>query len=384
MNRYSLRPILSRFNLDRRAWIGIAAVIALVVAIGGAVAVITLGDDASPDTGSTTARVPLRVAFLGPTDAAVRNLYLADLETGTVTALTDAPHGVEDFAPSPDGTQIAYSRHNEDGTIDLWLVDVATGQSRPITRCVEARCTAPTWKPDGTQIAYQRQEIGYPEDTSRAWIVDLATLQPALFFDDVQVLGRAPAWSPDGSRLAVYDPAAQAIRVHDLAAQTDTMIASDVGMTGTFAPDGSRLVYPVLVRGAIGQEFYTHQEVADFITRRVTPLSGDPDAAVDDAFAAWSPDGSRLVVARRYLDERYTAGKQLYLLEVESGAAEPLVIDAAYNHAAPQWDATGRFVVYQRFLLGEADAQPEIWVIDTHSGERQLVATNMFLPAWVG
>ena len=66
-----------------------------------------------------------------------------------------------------------------------------------------------------------------------------------------------------------------------------------------------------------------------------------------------------------------------------TGEVAPLLGDAAYTHAAPQWDATGRFVLYQRFARAEADAQPEVWVLDTHTGEARLLAQNAFLPAWL-
>ncbi len=356
------------------------ALVALALLISGLAGVIT-GGDAAP-----RARLP-RAVFIAPADAYPRNLVVADLETGAVTPLTAAAHGIEDFAPSPDGTQIAYTQNNDDGTADIWVVDVADGGARPLTRCVRALCMAPAWHPDGTRVAYQRQEFstapGDAARATRAWVVDVSTAQSALLFADAQLLGADPAWSPDRRRVAVYDARAGAIRVHDLLDGSAVLLTSEPGETGLFAPDGERLIYPVLVRGALGQEFYAHLMLADLSAQTEVSLSGEPDAPVDDGFAAWSPDGTRLVVARRYLDERYTAGKQLYTLDVATGEATPLLVDAAYTHAAPQWDASGRFVLYQRFALAETDAQPEVWVLDTHTGEARMLAQNAFLPAWL-
>lgn len=366
--------------LRRRA---VLALLALALGITALAGVIVGGAD---EAGQPRVRLP-RAAFIAPADAYPRNVYLADLETGVATPLTDAAHGVEDFAPSPDGTQIAYTQNNDDGTADIWVVEVASGEARPLTRCVRALCMAPAWHPDGTRIAYQRQEFsaapGDAARATRAWVVDVSTAQSALLFPDVQLLGADPVWSPDGRRVAVYDARAGGIRVHDLLDGSVVVLTSEPGETGLFAPDGERLVYPVLVRGALGQEFYAHLMLADLPAGTQVSLSGEPDAPVDDGFAAWSPDGTRLVVARRYLDERYTAGQQLYTLDVATGDAAPLLVDAAYTHAAPQWDATGRYVLYQRFALAEAGAQPEVWVLDTHTGEARMLAQNAFFPAWL-
>lgn len=361
--------------IPRRARIVLGGIAALVIVVVG-IALARPG----PSSGDSTPRV----AYLGPADAYARNVLLADPRTGAVTALTDVPDGVEDFAVSPDGTRVAYARYNDDGTADIWVLDLPSGAAVPVTRCVRAVCSAPAWKPDASQIAYQRREFGRgdPARATRAWVVDLPSLDTRLLFDDAQLLGMAPAWSPDGGRVAVFDPAALAIRVRDSTAGTDLLFASETGTSGAFSPDGTRLVYAVLVRGALGQEFYSHLRLADLTTGTVTALSGPEDTPVEDGVAAWSPDGAALVITRRYLDARYTAGKQLYLLDVAAGTA-PLVVDAAYNHAVPRWDAAGRRIVFQRFSLVTPGAQPEVWTLDLETSTLTRVAENAFFPAWV-
>ncbi len=133
----------------------------------------------------------------------------------------------------------------------------------------------------------------------------------------------------------------------------------------------------------IGPQFYTHLEIANFVDGERVRASGSEDTPVEDSFADWSPDGETLVIARRYLDDRYTAGKQVYALDLASGEATPLVVDGQYTHAAPQWDASGRRVVYQRFDLITPDAVPEIWVTDLSTDSPTLVSANAFFPAWV-
>ncbi|MBN1680098.1 MAG: PD40 domain-containing protein [Anaerolineae bacterium] len=331
-------------------------------------------------------RLP-RVAYLAPADRIAANVMMTDTQSGEVYQLTTVEDGSEDFAVSPNGSAIAFSHVNPDGTSDIWVVDLINNTTRQMTNCVAALCDNPSWKPDGTQIVYQRAEfnagLGTGLGPSRAWVVDVNSQQTVLLFADSQRLGFDPTWSPDGRRLAVFDASLPGIRVHDFTADSDAIIESMQGVVGRFSPDGSQLVYPVLVRGALGQEFYTHLEIVDFDTVTRTRVSGPEDTPVEDADAVWSPDGQILLIARRYLDERYTPGQQLYLLDLATDIIEPLVVDASYNHSAMSWDASGRRIVFQRFSLSAPGARPEIWTFDLDTGELAQVADNAFLPAWV-
>jgi Tol biopolymer transport system component len=361
-----------------RLVMGVIVGMLILILIGAAVWRLTRRSPDQPER----APVP-HIVYLAPAGASTRNLVLADLD-GNARQLTDTADGIEDFAVSPDGQQIAYSLNNADGTTDIWLLDLADGTTRALTDCVRAVCADPAWKPDGTQILYQRREFNTPDRDSWVWVVDVNTVQTHLLFDDPQIRGVDPVWSPDGRRVAVFDPGVQAVRVHDFDTGTDTIIDSTAGVSGAFSPDGSKLVFPVLVHGAIGQEFYTHLDMVDFVGQSGGLVTGDRDAPIDDAFAAWSPDGTQLALARRYLDSRYTAGRQIYLLDLTSGDVTPLVVDPTYNHAGLRWDSAGRRLVFQRFALAEPDALPEVWVYDLDTGALIHVADDAFLPAWVG
>lgn len=338
------------------------------------------------DSGSET-RSPASppVIYFAPADVYAPNLVLFDGAASDSRPLTDLDDEILEYASSPDGSQIAFSRSNPDGTVDIWLVEITSGQMRPLTDCVKARCTAPAWHPNGTEIAYQRNDTnpatGHLEP--RIWIVDVLTAQSRLLMHDLQQHGESPAWDPTGRRIAFYDETLPGIRIWETLAGSEVAIENAHDLVGRFAPDGTRFVYPVLARGLLGETFYTQLEMIDFDTMQIKRLSGGAETPVEDVFAVWLPDGVHLLVARRYLDDRYTSGTQLYSLNVESGEAEPLVVDPAYNHAAMSADSTGRWMVFQRFSLAESGAQPEIWLYDTKSGESRRIAENAFFPAFV-
>lgn len=331
-----------------------------------------------------TVRLP-RALYLAPADKRVTNIYMSDLETGDVYQLTDSDRGVEDFAVSPDGGQIAYSHNNEDGTSNIWILDMNTQNRWPVTNCVNARCYNPSWNIEHDLLAYQRDDFNPSVDAeqSRVWVVDLKTLNTRLLFDDPQILGDSPIWSPDGVHIGLFDPSLPGIRIYNYDTQTDEIIDSIQGIVGFWSPDGRKLVYPVLTRGLIGEQFYTYLEMVDFEGRTTSRISGPEDIPVEDKEGAWSPDGQSMAVARRYLDDRFTRGAQIYLLNPITAEAEPLVVDAEYHHAVISWDAAGQRLIYQRFSLIQQEAVPEIWTYDLSTGESKLIAANAYLPHWL-
>lgn len=340
----------------------------------------------TPITWRFTVRPP-RVVALAPASSPVQQIVLIDPQSGAREPLTDAEYGVLDYAVSPTGRAIAYSERTADGGANLWVLDLLTGARGPITDCVAAVCSAPAWSPDGRQIAYQRAELdparGSGTGPARAWIVDLDTLQPRLLFEDAQALGVSPTWSPDGARVAAFDATIPGIRVRDLGGGPDLRIESLEGASGAFAPDGARLLVPVLVRGALGESFYTQLELVDLARRERTRLSGEIDAPVEDAAGVWSPDGASLVLLRRYLDARFTPGRQIYRMDAATGEVEPLVVDPAYTHSVVSWDAAGARLVFQRFPVDRPDADPSVWTLDLASGALAEVLPDAFVPAWV-
>jgi|FLYN01.1.fsa_nt_gi Tol biopolymer transport system component len=339
-------------------------------------------------------RTPL-VAYLAPADSAPQNIWMVDpAQPASARQVTFSPSGVFDYGISPDGTRIAFSERNTGtGTSDLKLLDLETGALQQLTNCVDSDCTTPVWRPDGRMIAYQR--VDYNSDLTnvgvsptRVWLVDLTTTPASTrpLFADSQVLGHTPQWSADGSRIMVFDVASQGIVVYDFTTDDIALIPSRYGSTGALSPDGTRLVFPELIFD--GSQARSHLQIADLTTREFSALT-PTEEPIDDDMAAWHPDGQRIAIARRYLDDRWTRGRQIYLLNVENGSVEPLVVDGQYANGWFSWDPNGRQLVIQRFPELDASGQPnsagqaEIWTYDLASGELKRVAVNGFFPRWL-
>ena len=334
---------------------------------------------------------PLRVVFMAPAIPTVQdhivNLWLSAVDGHSApTVLTHSDYGVDDFAVSPDGRQIAFSQRDSQGKTDLFLLNLASGVIRQITHCVDAPCRAPTWSPDETRLLYERADSIAPESSVRAWLLDLKTLQTAPLFADSRWLGKTPRWSPDGSTVSVYDKTAGGIFIIDLATGDRSLIQTLEDDAGQFAPgQRQQLVFRQLA--TTPQGVMRQLAVADYSDHTIRPLPAPDGAMTDDPVAIWQPDGKQLTVMRRYFDQRGTEGTQLYSVDAQTGTTTPLVVDATYTHGAISWSPDGRQLLMQRYPManngGNSDAQTSLWRYDIADKTLTQIATNGFLPQWL-
>jgi Tol biopolymer transport system component len=102
---------------------------------------------------------------------------------------------------SPDGKTIAYVRKSNDIMTDkarqtIWLVDVATGQQRPI-KAGAGSYFSPPWSPDAARLAYVAADGGAPQLYVR-WMASGESARITGLPDSPDSI----AWSPDGRRIA--------------------------------------------------------------------------------------------------------------------------------------------------------------------------------------
>lgn len=123
---------------------------------------------------------------------------------GQPTPLTPAVKGLRAPVFSPDGRTIAFYS-TASGHQDIWLVPASGGEPTQLTREAMSQDDgrfSPAWSPDGRTIAYVSNKADYWADD--VWTVDVASGQARPLTRGVTVIGPALAWSPTGDRLAVF------------------------------------------------------------------------------------------------------------------------------------------------------------------------------------
>ncbi len=173
-------------------------------------------------------------------------VYLLPLDGGEARRLTDLPRSVDDYWWSPDGSTLAvltsslgktvaddrrrrgrppkpkpgeaplsdyryidrlHYQLNGPGFVDdrephIWLVDVASGESRRLLAGSSAESSL-AWSPDGTRIAFSANRHRDPDLVTRSgiYVVDVATRAVTIVAGSSDALFDNPVWTPDGSAL---------------------------------------------------------------------------------------------------------------------------------------------------------------------------------------
>lgn len=305
-----------------------------------------------------------RVLLFESTRSRAFNTYLFDVERRIISEFP-SPGNCYRAVWSPEGSRIA-CKSNAGGS-DLYVIDVFGGR---IDRLTENRAAEDefAWSPDGTQIAYvavegQRQDI---------YVVDVETRDIRQITRGSGNFNFSPAWSPDGTRIAFR--ASRDGRPGQLfvvnADGTDQRVLADGSSNVSpllWSPDGTQILF----ERAADVRFSQNLSIVDLTTSDVYPLiEGSYNAR-----PAWSPNGESIAfVSRRGGDYA------LYLMS--TGDQQPRSTGVPANtYTTPRWSHDGRQIVFDSWRTGASG----IYVINADgTGEQRLTDSALDSnPAWM-
>lgn len=331
-----------------------------------------------------------QVVFMAPVDQPVQNLFVIDPNQPEAQPqqITFSELGVLSYDVLPDGSRIVYSELGEMRTAHLRIYDLRTNTTLTLLECRTAACTTPAWRPDGNLVAFERSDLnldtGAGPGAPRIWLVDTNTGIPRPLFADNQRLGYSPRWSPDGTILASYDANIGGIVLFDFENNRERLIRTPQGEVGHFSPDGRWLFFPKIIQLAGTTRYVAHFVLVDLQSELLVQRDLIPDSDPNnDVELAWLPDSRRLIVTRRPPEITTMQGAQLHLIDLETGAATPLVTDPDYSSGQVAASPNGEQLAFQRFALGQSGARPQIWLYDLRTGDLRLLVNNATLPRWL-
>ena len=223
------------------------------------------------------------------------------------------------------------------------------------------------WSPDGSRIAYTR---GNNAGDDNIWVVnaDGTTTFPL----EIGGTGakRHPSWSPDSSKIAyaVVKNAPEQIYVAPSAGGIGPPLANGVGHEPNWSPAGSRIAFDAYRSGGFG---YVDLHVVN-VDGSGAPLIAPPSAYTEWTFSAWSPDGGR--IAYRATS---SGGTSIYrVMNADGGGDHPLASPGAGDARHASWSPDGSRIVYEGALIGDIGKR-NLYVVNADgSGGAQPLTSN--------
>lgn len=243
-------------------------------------------------------------------------LYLLDVATGGVRALTSDLAWNLDGAWSPDGSRIVF-QSTRDGRDDIYVMDLSGGR---VQRLTDGRGfnEYPSWSPDGQWISFNSTRDGVADSGGTGYYRDLYLMHPD--GTDIHRLTihsgtfNEAAWSPDGRSLAFQSDIGGTFDIYRAGADGSGLqkLTHHEGTGGgagfpRWSPDGTRITFAALAAGQPALIYWltVGQDNVDQIEpHRVT--ASVPGLRFDD-YPDWSPDGTWIVFERNANDSQLFA-----------------------------------------------------------------------------
>jgi Tol biopolymer transport system component len=258
--------------------------------------------------------------------------YLFDLDTRQAMEVPGIePPGYQSpgIAVSPGGAMVAYRGTDPNGDSVLYVANVDGTSIRALAQTAGPGLgpVGPEFSPDGSQIVYQAKAAGVGD----IFVVDVATGESTQVTHLAPVSSgfwyMGPHFSPDGQRIFFTLPSvSQARQRWDLwsvpASGGEPTLVLRGAIGGRVSPDGRSIVYFKLTPSPgnwfLGAMWLADADGSD--PQRVTGVKGDVFSA------RWSPDGTRIA---------FTDLRSAYVVDVATG--EVLRVLDHVGITFPEW-----------------------------------------------
>ncbi len=298
------------------------------------------------------------------------DIYLQDLETKTITQLTDLDMKEfrshrQDAYPMWGADGMIYFMSERDDVFNIWKIAPQGGEPAQVTFHDKDGVQYPSISVDGKTIVYENEfeiwRLDIPGGAPRKIPVEIAldnkhNLVEYLPFDSTAE-GFSP--SPDGRYLAV-DNHGEIFLV-----PTDPEIGEKKQITSSpwrdryedFSPDGKFLSY---ISDESGEEEIWLYDLDRGNRRKLT------DHESYKAATLWSKDSGRIA---------FTAANKIFLADVATGAVKEVAYNEAMGFRLQDWSADGRWLLYSRT---DEDYNYELYLFNIEEKQEHNVTQNPF------
>jgi Tol biopolymer transport system component len=231
---------------------------------------------------------------------------------------------------SPNGRKIAWTRGGLGPAGEIWVMNADGTGRRQVTHNGFSDFDV-AWSPDSNQLTYRSSRGGLPD----VFVINTdGTGERQLTSDPARDI--APDWSPDGSRIAFTSDRSGAEAIYTMSAAdgsdlqkltADSLFAA----IARYSPDGGRIAFMDEFCGNCTESDLWVMNPDGSGQRQVT------DSADNEVMAAWSKDGSRVVVDLARITAGTLGKADIAVVTVATGATVDITNTNAINEAHPDW-----------------------------------------------
>lgn len=343
------------------------------------------------ETWSFTSR-GARLLYLWPAGAPA-DLYSLDPVAGDIQRLTESAN-LQDYCVDPTGQAIYITVMREAGSAILRVAQqagdyssVSSAEPEQVLDCPREVCRSLACSPDGHYLAFEKvtdPALGAGEEIV-IWLYDIAAAR-SLALSEPNQISLLPDWSSTGV-LAYFNRSRQVYVFVDPNTQTRREAANQTSAAGDWLPASDRFIAPEIFYLSSGDEpALASSHLMEYPADGSQPVDrsvqlGDP--LVEDQSPAYSSDGAWLAFGRKYIDaERWSPGRQLWLMRTDGSQARQLTQASLYQHYAFAWSPDNLQIAYVRFTPLSLNEPPELWLIDILDGRTIQLVIGGYAPQW--
>lgn len=330
-----------------------------------------------------------RLAYLYPSTGPA-GLYSLNLTTGEIETLVPESENVLDFDVGATGVEIYYTNAPGDGSTVLHRLNTLRDEDRVLLACDQALCRTGRVSPQGDFLAYERTPLDESAVT-QVWLLPLEGDQPVKPFPagDPAHQTQSPHWSPTGL-LTYYNASLSSFVVQDPRFGQIARFPGQTGMSGDWDDEGQYYVFPEVQLDPVSASPALTDVVSVSSSHLLrfrldgsfVDLTQSND--VEDASPALSPGGSRIAFGRKFLDpERWSFGRQLWLMNTDGSLARQVTNDPPYNHYDFAWSPDGALLAYCRFNKDRLTDLPELWLMNADGSQPLEIIKGGYAPQWI-
>jgi Tol biopolymer transport system component len=331
------------------------------------------------------------LAYLWPSDGQA-DIYALVPDSGEIQRLTNGM-GVLDFTVSNNGIMIYFSAVNSEGGASLYKIDrSAMGSSisslyqvQEILNCGAAQCRNPVASFDNQYLAYEHiiPNPGGGSDPAQIWLLNLSTEKSSALGQENDETVQ-PSWSSKGT-LAFYDVTKSGYELVNINTNESLLLSNLTGQPGDWNPGGEYYLAPEIsyFRAPDNTERGTsHLMRYSTADGQAQDMSNSVD--VEDAEAVYSPDGSTIAFARKFLDAaQWSLGRQLWIMRSDASDGHAITDESDFNHYDLAWSRDGQRLAYVRFDESKPFNPPELWMVNADGSSALQLVIGGYSPIWI-